>query len=378
MNQFLEPASIREVCAYADVDEVTCDALIDLAQRITADKAWLTMATQMHTAVYGSAREPLPECEVSPVFGEATQLVALLIALDGVRLMREAQRSRAIPEAIVRASCDHPVVALRRYRAQNDGRIGMDYWLLGWCSTICDGNLYRLGRIQFMPKSFDGPVQVYRHRADGRVLALSVADKHFDTDGFRVQYDLPGEWTSISVEDDATVMGNPIAPQGFAHRTPIRLNKAEWPHVFGPGDAVLEMHIPDNDSFTLDVLHDSFKQAITFFPQFLPQHSFKAFVCESWLFNTQLQDMLGPKSNLVRFQRQGYLFPLTAELEFILYFIFWHMHVDITTAPRDTRLRRAILDHLQVGKPLRSGGFFFLRDDVSRFGSEPYLENHQS
>lgn len=90
---------------------------------------------------------------------------------------------------------------------------------------------------------------------------------------------------------------------------------------------------------------------------------------------TQLREMLGPQSNLVRFQRQGYLFPLPAELESTLYFIFWRMKVDPNTAPRDTRLRRAILDHLQAGKPLRSGGFFLLRDDVSRFSEEPYQKS---
>ena len=40
--------------------------------------------------------------------------------------------------------------------------------------------------------------------------------------------------------------------------------------------------------------------------------------------------------------------------------------------PRDTSVRRAMLDELQSGGSLRSGGMFFLAEDIERFGQKPY------
>jgi hypothetical protein len=378
MTQFLDPESIADLCAYSGVDEAARDALFAVAARIRANEKWLAAATHLRDAAYGPERRLPPEADVIATFGDETPLVALLLSLESSRLIRAAQRARGVPEAIVRANCRDTGVGVQRYRAKTGGRVGMDYWLLGWCGYISGGDLYLLGRMQFMPRAFDGPIHVFRNRGDGRILALSVADVRFDAEGFCVPDDAPDAWTATFAEDEATVTGHPISPHGFAVREPVTLGKAEWARVFGPGDPVLEMHIPDAEPFTRDVLRASFEQALDFFPRHYPQHAFKAFVCESWIFNTQLREMLGPQSNLVAFQREGYLFPIPGDLAYIVYFIFGERHIDLATAPRDTRLRRAVLDALAAGQHLRHGGFFLLRDDVARFGQQPYQDTrHQ-
>lgn len=374
MEYLFEPAVIRDLCDYAGADDETQRALIDIAERIAAKSEWRAMAQRVFDSTYGVQRNPLPESEAGAVFGADLDLVALWLSLHAVQTMRASQQARGIPEAITRASCDHPAVAVRRYRAQHAGAIGMDYWLLGWCSYIFDGKLYRIGRLHFVPYENELPVHVYRHRASRRVVALSAGGVRFGVDGFCAVDESPATWTSSFDEDAITASGNLIDPRGFALREMAHLPKAGWEKVFGPRDAILEIHIPDSVPFTLDVLRESFLQARAFFAQHLPDHHYAAFTCESWLFNTQLQDMLGAQSNLAQFQRQGYLVPMPAALEYILYFIFWRRQIDPATAPRDTRLRRAVLDALDAGETLRSGGFFLLREDVDRFGDEPYLE----
>jgi hypothetical protein len=374
MEHLFEPAVICELCDYAGADGETQSAMIQIASRIAANSEWRAMAQRAFDAVYGEPRRPLPEGEVGAAFGDDTALFALWLSLHAVQTIRASQRARGIPEAVTRASCDHPAVAVQRYRKQHAGGIGMDYWLLGWCSYIFDGRLYRIGRLHFVPQKSELPIHVYRHRTSRRMLALSAGGSRFDTQGFCANDESPGAWTASFIEDDIAAAGNPIDPRGFARNEIVRLPKADWENVFGPHDAVLEVHIPDRAPFTLDVLRDSFVQARDFFAQHLPEHRHKAFTCESWLFNTQLQDMLGAQSNLAQFQRQGYLVPMPAELAFILYFIFGRRQIDPRTAPRDTRLRRAVLDALDAGVTLRGGGFFLLPQDVDRFGSEPYRE----
>jgi hypothetical protein len=112
-------------------------------------------------------------------------------------------------------------------------------------------------------------------------------------------------------------------------------------------------------------LRDAHTQATTFFDQYYPEHHFIANLCDSWLFSPLLEAMLGPDSNIVRWQHEGYLLPDDSEGEDL---------VELAVAPRDTRLRRALIAHLEQGKLLYSGRYLFLRQDLERFGSQPYRE----
>jgi hypothetical protein len=84
--------------------------------------------------------------------------------------------------------------------------------------------------------------------------------------------------------------------------------------------------------------------------------------------------MLPPESNIVRWQREGYLLPGDDDAESFLVFTFGSPTIDLATAPRDTRLRRAVVEHLAGGGQLRCGGYLLLRVDLGRFGAQPYRQ----
>ena len=75
--------------------------------------------------------------------------------------------------------------------------------------------------------------------------------------------------------------------------------------------------------------------------------------------------MLGPDSNIVRWQHEGYLLPDDSEGEDL---------VELARGQHDTRLRRGLIVHLEAGRVLYSGRYLFLRQDLERFGSQPYRE----
>lgn len=375
---FLEPTVIRQSASRAGFAAETTEKLVALARRIAADGQLRHLVETLYANVY-PIYKGWEEPPLQPVFGEETDQVYLLIALDSIRLLWQVHQERGIPEAVTRASSYPPLTILQRYQALTGGKLGIEGWLFFWFQFVASGDLYRLGRLEYSLQPFEGNIRVYQHLQTGVVQALAETGSRFMADGYPpFGVETEGDWVAALVEDGDSVTGAPVSPLGYATPTPLRLPLAEWELRLRNGDTILDMHIPDWDPLTLDLLRDSLEQALVFFPRYHPDRPFKAFCCASWMFNTQLVDWLPPTSNLLAFQRQGYLFPLPSDGTEGLYFIFGRQEIDLATAPRDTRLRRAIIDHLAAGGLLRDGGFFLLPEDVSRFGSEPYRSGEKS
>ena len=132
------------------------------------------------------------------------------------------------------------------------------------------------------------------------------------------------------------------------------------------------MHIPGGGGMTPERCEDSMRQALEFFPRFFPQTPFKAFACQSWIMNPQFADFYSPTCNLVRYQRETYLYPYPWAANGGVFFIFDAESIDPKTAPRDTSIRRAMADHLEQGGILRNGGMFFFPEEMPRFGTQAY------
>lgn len=116
----------------------------------------------------------------------------------------------------------------------------------------------------------------------------------------------------------------------------------------------------------------SMRQAMDFFARYFPAQSPAAFACNSWILNPQLAHIYRDDSNMVLWQRELYLYPIPSGDRSGLRFIFGKDDIDVSTAPRDTSLRRALLNHLQAGGRLIGGGMFFLCEDFDEFGNQIY------
>jgi hypothetical protein len=384
---FLSPAHIRQNAADAGLDQLIVEQLLALAQRVAGEPALLRCTEQLYAQTYEHADDAIdPPAE--SLFGDAVNKLYLLLAVDAVRQLRVVHRQRGIPEAITRETFAALPMSARRFAEANGGATGLEDWVLRyWFNVVASGDLHRLGRMEFILQPFYGNLRVYRHRQSRRVQALAENGVRFTTDGhapFQIDATTAthygwnhdgapqGEWTATLIEDDESVIGTPISPYGLALPAVQQLAKSEWELQLRNGDTVIDMHIPNYMPLRLDLLHASLQRALDFFPTYYPQRDVKAFVCESWIFNTQLADMLPASSNLVAFQRQGYLFPLPADGAEGMYFIFGNWLIDLDTAPQDTQLRRAVIAHLRAGGKLRNGGFLLLPEDVDRFGQQPY------
>jgi hypothetical protein len=266
-----------------------------------------------------------------------------------------------------------------------DGRWIFRQFSWVWRHLSCE--LFRLGRMQYMLKPFDGSVTAYRSRANGEVRLLAGAEMLLRPDGYALgagrsqprdpfYQDRPQSieevWSPAFEDRPQGWWGHPVSPYGFVLPDPLLLVRSEWDLILAPGDTVLDMHIPHDDPFTLETCRDSLRLAFDFFKQQAPGRPFKAGYCHTWFFTPQLQQILPPASNIVRFQREFYLYPFPGTPGFLWEFVFGEKVPSRAEAPRDTSLRRAVLDWLDSGKELFDlAGVMFHGPD--KWGSQPYM-----
>ena len=367
---FLDPLVIRSCCADAGLAANYAQAFVDFAAGVRADPELARQATAARDHLFdatGTEDETVARAEAA--FDDDAHLLRGLMLLESIRLVRERQNARGVPADITHATLDHhPCSTLRDYAAQH-GRAGADRWIWSWYRTVGSGDLYRLGRLEFIPEKWVLPFRFFVHTQTGETLAILDAGERFDDEGYNTG---ATTWATTLTETDEAIVGCPISPRGFALQAPVRLPRREWRLALGPGDTVLDMHIPGDEPLTIEPVRTALLSAEPFFDHFYPEQRFVAYVCDSWVFSTQLEAMLPPESNILRMQCEGYLFPVGDGQAPFLNFTFGATSIDLATAPRDTRLRRAVIAHMEKGGTLRCGGFLLLRRDLARFGEKPY------
>jgi GNAT-like C-terminal domain/N-acyltransferase N-terminal domain len=369
---FLDARAIARNCAEASLDEAATQTLLDLAQRISADPDLRSVSSMVHHLVFETSEDYMAAISrADAAFGAEADLLHALFVLDSMRLVREKQQARGVPGEIARAVNQRHAVAWLNHAIAMHGHVGISDWIPGWMRTIGSGELYRLGRLEFVLRAWDYPFRVYANGQTNEVIVLAEAGQHFTQDGYLVG---KTTWTSSLLETDDALIGSPISPGGYALPQSVSLSRSEWHIVLGQGDPVLDMHVPGEGALTLASLHNALTQAESFFNQYYPERPFVAYACDSWLFSPQLEAMLPTESNILRWQHEGHLFPADDDEGSFLLFTFGSTTIDLATAPQDTRLRRAIIAYLAGGGELRSGRYLLLRSDLSRFGTQPYRQ----
>ena len=375
---FLDPAYVAAACRDTYVPGEAAAAAIAASARVARDPALRALAWHGHVCLFRSPAYPLEQIRNWPLLtaplGDDAGLFLLLILLSNVPELRTIYQERRIPEHVARDTMYDIERRMLEYR-EIHGAWGLSPRILTWLRLHVQGGIYQLGRLQFQPGAFRVPVRAYRHRESSVVVALSETGVCYradgQVDGTGGTFDPEGAWTACLTTAEEAVRGNPILPTGFAVHRDVRLPVTDWRQALATGDPVLHIHIPSGSPMEFDACGDSFRQALDFFPQHFPDTPFVAFACNSWLLDPRLEHMLSPTSNMVRFQHEVYLLPLRSNGRSTLERVFGDVPEDLTRAPRDTTLRRAILDHLLSGGHLGGGACFLFPEDM-HWGSQVY------
>ncbi len=300
------------------------------------------------------------------------ELLPAFLWLAGIPWLQSFYRRHAIPGAVFRATLYDVDIWARHFRERNAGRWGLVQ--NAWLANHFSGNLFRLGRLQFQFGNFHYPYHAWRRNPNGPVAVLAETGLHFSTDGLAASRKPAPDRPIVSnyQETETAVLGLPIHPAGYALQTPVSLDPRRWRKLLQPGDPVLHVHIPADGPMDFSACGRSFQQAIEFYPRHFPDYAWNAWACGSWLLDPQFDGRLRESSNILRFLREFYLFPLpdaTGESHFER--VFGTARVDPKTAPRDTSLRRVLLEFSEAGGAWRAGGGVIFPDPL-RWGEQTY------
>jgi len=129
--------------------------------------------------------------------------------------------------------------------------------------------------------------------------------------------------------------------------------------VMAPGDWVPSIHIPESGPLSPQSVDESLEQAQAFFSTYFPDKGVNVAVCVSWLLDPYLIEHLSSDTNIASFARRFALLGQPQDdATAALFFLFRTRDLRrLHTLPRDSSLRRLVLDRATTGDPwqIRSG-----------------------
>lgn len=379
---FLGPEFVAKACREAGVADRVEQATVAAGKRINSQPVASALAWHFHYCLFRAAEYPRDLIHEWPSLDDALdgdgRMLYLLVLLSGLPELERFNEAHAVPKEVARETLSD----IDRWLGGEEDEPLQPPWgitphAIGWLINHLKGELYRLGRLQFQFGTSHYEIVAFRNRSSRAVLALSGEGIRYREDGGRVTEGVEsgaGAWTARLIVTDQQITGTPILPEGRAHREEVTLNTAEWERVLAPEMPAVYIHMPAGGPMGYEECGESLRRALEFFPRHFPDRPFDAFTCGSWLLDSELQDLLPATSNIVRFQREFYLLPIGLQPRYLYRRIFGSETLDPETAPRDTALRRAVLDIVSSGGTLRptGGGCFLLPEDFD-WGAQVYL-----
>lgn len=371
---FLRPEWVQSHARALELDADTEASLLKAAEIIGANQGIAAISWYAYQAIFkdtSGLKIPNDNLFAESMGDKQKGCVNLLPALALYDRVIALHRKLGISEDITHDTLCFSE-SLLAYRAISPGP-GLLY--LGWLHNYLtrENPLVRVGRMVYRLMNTHPYVEVYRS-AEGATLALAKPGHAFTRDGYLYQkFEDPEGWTSRLIKDDKQIVGTPISPYGMASRQEVALNADKWKLVMGTDEYYLDMHIPGGGKMTLEACRDSFERAFELFPKWFPDKPPRAIVSVSWIFNTQFEEA-SPDSNLAKLDRECYLFPAPSTGRDGMLFLFSREYKDeeLDQAPRDTSVRRTMLDILKSGQRLRRSGMFILKEDLPFFGTGRY------
>lgn len=347
-------------CSRIEMPQGATDALVEVTRNIQADPDLLNIFSAFYenTTLQGGWMKEWGELPFNPLVQERLGTRASLFYLLGYlaalpKAEREYRRLGVSLDIFHDTMLDFAIWTNQAYDIRG-------YWnfnQFAWMALHVACKIFRLGRLQYMLGEFRGNVTAFRHRVTKSILLLGDPSTPLRGDGYAegAGGKPSGEeesWHAVFEATPAGWRGNRINPEGYTLREESFLLRSEWERVLKHGDTILDLHIPRGDKLTVKECRESIQAAYQFFPAIFPDRPFKGLYCHTWFFTPQFQKFLPPESNIVRFQREFYLYPHPGGPGFMWSFIFGEKYPDATTAPRDTSLRRAVLDWMAEGNEL--------------------------
>jgi hypothetical protein len=334
---FLSDSFISRANEILKLDSIMIHAFISAAAIVREDVRLLELAINCRNQVLDTGADEVKAtaAALSTVLQEKDEYlksvmggqVGMFMALLAILILPstiDRYRSKGIDNNVLFDTMSDIGIWMKSYHDKH-GVWGLDN--MKWLLNHLNGRLYRLGRLQFVCEPFRHSVIVLRNLRNGKVATLSEAGVDYRKDG-RVDgtnriYDQIDKWTACFKQENDCFMGSPLLSSGLAQNIMVHLPTADWRIVLQRGELVLNIHIPEDGKMSPELCRESFFQAVDFYQTYFPEQSYSAFVCTSWLMDPQFQAILPASSNIVKFQKEFYLFPVRSNEDETFFFFFF-------------------------------------------------------
>jgi len=363
---FLADAYIRALCERTDAFPDILDFTLAEAARVRADASLalytLFLSRAMEDRALYSANQgriPLPDEE---------PMLPFLSLLPHIGRVYDALTARGVPADVVRATVDQFQSCVFLYEERFD-RKGLSRNYLNFLQHTIDGCLLGISRLRFEMLTLHEPIRLLKNKHSSEQVLL-FGGGAMDTRGLYAG--TPPEsaeaFNAAIDEDDTAWSGCVVNNAAKCLPERRRFAKSDWTLLLGPGDPVLNVHIPAHLPLTREALAESYRRAPEIFRtcyNFAP----KGFLCRSWMLSEELHELLPPGSNILMFQEPYHRFPIRTNGTAVYNFVFklrFHTFADM---PEDTSLQRAVKRrYLDGGHVFEYGGVFVPGENFPDFG----------
>ena len=331
-------------------------ALREYLQFFLAREDLMTLAETYYTDIFEKKSYTYAQIEALPENDgrEAGMLFAVIF------LARYELLEGKLPE-LCRPGALHTLKDLMRRSQSCYGAIGLKGMYRSGIVPYLLPYKYVLGRLCFEVTTFSSSFEVYRNPVDGTTVPVALPDYSYMPDGKRPTARYEGECIAPCLQTGTQEMTCfTFGENGRLKSQPVTLRGYE--KVLQTGDDVLSVHIPAGGRMSPELVDDAFRQAEEFFAEHYPEKHFKAYVCSSWLLNTDMEAFLSPDSNITRF-RNRFRVVLTTPNGYSLY---WHIFGIEQFLPLEqlqpaNAFQKTLLDYVKSGKTLYNGYGYILR-----------------
>ena len=167
-------------------------------------------------------------------------------------------------------------------------------------------------------------------------------------------------WQAALYRGDVTRHGRLECNSEFFYRHET-LRDEHGQELLAPGDAVINLHIPEDGPMDFASCGASMRRMAEFFACWKPHYEWKGFLCESWLLDRQLHALLPARSNILKFQTLGRHYP-TGEPSDAVFRIFGYAAPESVVNP--TTLQQSAAKFLREGGKFVPEGMFIPREAV--------------
>ena len=325
-----------------------CSTIRELTLALKNDPDRLLWGNVVATCIrlYPEAKSPLPKTDETPL-GDFYPLLVLMPLIPSVAPL---YRSYGFPEEEVKdiVGSFARIIAATKKRT---GRPGYTQSYFTWQKKYAKGILFRFGSFNYELRTFSG-AYILKNRSTGEILPCP-ATGCFHRDGMVLGSagftEEEGSFYASFEETETAYIAYP-ARDSLVSSVPETFSKKEWECVLSPDDPTISVHIPAGVDLSPETVERCYREGLDFTEKHFPDFQPKAYYCDSWLLDPNLENMLGEKSKITQFMKSYTKWPFLSAGREIFSFIFVGFKGELSELPENTSLERGLKQRYLDGK----------------------------